>query len=151
MALPSVAITPVTRQRLSPTLNHWPIALFLPKSSDSTSLPITQTGGDRSRVTPGKKLPLSISHFLTAKKEGVVPMIGTDLSKPLNCAGVSPTTIGAILFIASICLKLIASSTVKSLGATPAKSAGEPPPVVSFFPGITISRLVPMSLNSPVM
>ena len=84
MALPSVAITPVTRQRLSPTLNHWPKALFLPKSSDSTSLPITHTGGDRSRVTPGKKLPLSISHFLTAKKEGVVPIMGTDRSKPLN-------------------------------------------------------------------
>ena len=40
---------------------------------------------------------------------------------------------------------------VNGLGESPAKPAGEPPPEVSFRPGMTINRLVPRLLNSPVM
>ena len=127
------------------------MALVLPNNSFSTSAPIAQTGGDLSKVTPGRKLPSRISIRLTLKKDGVVPMTGTSRSKPPKDAGVSPMIIGAMFLMVSICSRLMASSMVRSLGAMPAKSAGPPPPDVSFLPGRTIIKLVPKSLNSPVM
>ena len=112
---------------------------------------MAQTGGDLSKVTPGKKSPSRISHRLTLKNSGVVPITGTLRSKPPKDAGISPRTMGAMALMVSICIKLTASSTVRSRGAMPAKSAGPPPPDVSFLPGITITKLVPKSLNSLVM
>ena len=85
------------------------------------------------------------------KNSGVVPMIGAALSNPSYCAGASPITRGAIRLILSILDKLCASSMVSGLGESPAKAAGEPPPEVSFRPGMTINRLVPRLLNSPVI
>jgi putative ABC transport system permease protein len=70
---------------------------------------------------------------------------------PADLAGVAPrdlTVEDAISLRQIEAIKRIAPIVV---GETPAKSAGVPPPVVSFFPGRTISRLVPISLNSPVM
>ena len=82
IALPSSAITPATRHLRSPILIHSPSATSSPKSSALISLPIAQTGGEYLKVTPGKKLPDSISHPRMLENTGVVPIIDADRSKP---------------------------------------------------------------------
>ncbi len=145
--LPVGASTPMTRKRRSPTRTNCPSAVSFGNSSARSFAPMTITCWPRFQSSCGRKRPCAMRSWRTSMNSAVAPMTMPSRRRPPTESSVVPTVSGATRCTAGARSRACASSTVRSRGVPLTKLPGLMPPV-AVRPGSTISRLLPMALNS---
>ena len=144
---PLDASTPMTRKRRSPTRTNCPSAGPVGNSSARSLAPITISGDPRFQSSRGRKRPCASLNWRTSMNSAVVPSTMPSRRRPPADSSEVPAVSGATRATAGARSSACASSTVRSRGVLLMKLPGLMPPV-SARPGSTITRLLPMALNS---